>query len=308
MQRYLLGRLLQTVVSLWVVVTIVFFLTRLTGSPVDLVAPFTATEADRQEISRSLGLDRPVLVQYGIYMAGLLKGDFGNSLTSGRPVLENVFLKLPNTLELGGVAILVSLALGVPLGVFSSLHRGGWIDKVARVFAIIGQALPPFWLGIVLLLLFSVTWHVFPPGGKEGPSSFVLPAFTMGYFASAAIMRLTRSCMLDVLTTEYVKFARSKGLSETVVVWKHALRNAVLPVITYSVMLFVLFLGAAVVTESVFSWPGLGRLILDSVNARDYPTVQAGVLIFSAIYMLANLLVDILYAYLNPRIRYGAIK
>jgi peptide/nickel transport system permease protein len=187
---------------------------------------------------------------------------------------------------------------------YSAVRRGGVLDGCARVFAVLGQSLPPFWLGLMLILLFAVILGVLPAGGRGGPQHILLPAFTLGYFTSAAIMRLTRSSMLEVLGTDYIKFARLKGLHEQVVLWKHGLKNALLPVITFAVMLFVQFLGGAVVTETVFAWPGLGRLILESITTRDYPVVQAGVLVLSALYLIGNLFVDMLYSWLNPRIRY----
>jgi ABC-type dipeptide/oligopeptide/nickel transport system permease component len=212
---------------------------------------------------------------------------------------------LPNTLTLGAVGIVFSIIIGVPIGVYSAVKRGTALDHVARVIAVTGQAVPTFWLGIMLILIFGVWLAWLPPGGKSGPESYILPGITLGYFTAAAIMRLTRSSMLEVLGAEYVKFARIKGLHEQVVVWKHALKNATIPVLTFSVMLFVIFLGGAVVTETVFAWPGLGRLILEGINTRDYPIVQGGVMVFSAIYLLANLMVDILYSYFNPKIRYA---
>ena len=195
--------------------------------------------------------------------------------------------------------------IGLPIGIYAAVNRGTRWDGLARLFAVLGQSMPSFWLGVLLILIFAVVLGVLPPGGKEGPTSIILPAFSMGYLTTAAIMRLTRSSMLDVLNAEYIKLARIKGLSETKVIWKHALKNSLIPVITFSVVLFTLFLGAAVVTETVFAWPGLGSLILDGVRTRDYPLIQGGVVVFSAIYILANLLVDILYGYLDPRIRFN---
>jgi ABC-type dipeptide/oligopeptide/nickel transport system permease component len=177
-------------------------------------------------------------------------------------------------------------------------------DRAARIFAVLGQSMPAFWLGLMLILFFGVVLGVLPAGGRGGLAHLVLPAFTLGYFTSAAILRLTRSSMLEVLGSDYIKFARLKGLHEQVVLWKHGLKNALLPVITFAVLLFVQFLGGAVVTETVFAWPGLGRLILESITTRDYPIVQAGVLVLSALYLTGNLLVDVLYSYLNPRIRH----
>jgi peptide/nickel transport system permease protein len=188
---------------------------------------------------------------------------------------------------------------------YSAVRRGGVTDTAARVFAVLGQSMPTFWLGLMLILFFGVFLGVLPAGGRGGPLHLILPAFTLGYFTSAAILRLTRSSMLEVLGADYIKFARLKGLHEQVVLWKHGLKNALLPVVTFAVMLFVQFLGGAVVTETVFAWPGLGRLILESITTRDYPIVQAGVLVLSTLYLTGNLLVDVLYSYLNPRIRHA---
>jgi ABC-type dipeptide/oligopeptide/nickel transport system permease component len=188
---------------------------------------------------------------------------------------------------------------------YSAVHRGSVLDSAARVFAVLGQSMPAFWLGLMLILIFAVVLGLFPAGGRGGVENIVLPAFTLGYFTSAAILRLTRSAMLEVLGSDYIKFARLKGLHEQIVLWKHGLKNALLPVVTFAVMLFVQFLGGAVVTETVFAWPGLGRLILESITTRDYPIVQAGVLVLSALYLIGNLFVDVLYSYLNPRIRHA---
>jgi peptide/nickel transport system permease protein len=242
-----------------------------------------ATEEEKQALRAHLGLDKPLAVQYAVYLQGMLSGDFGRSVLSRRPVLEHIWERLPNTLMLGAAGIVFSIVIGVPIGVYSAVKRGTALDHVARVFAVMGQAVPTFWLGIMLILIFGVWLGWLPPGGKSGPESYILPAITLGYFTAAAIMRLTRSSMLEVLGAEYVKFARIKGLHEQVVVWKHALKNAAIPVLTFSVMLFVIFLGGAVVTETVFAWPGLGRLILEGINTRDYPIVQGGVMVFSAI-------------------------
>lgn len=305
MWRYLAGRVLQTLLSMLVVISIVFVLTRVSGNPVHLLLDVNATERDQEILTRHLGLDKPLLVQYGIYVKGIASGDFGSSVLTRRPVTEHIWERLPATVELGFTAMFMSVLIGVPLGMYSAVRRGGVLDSGARVFAVLGQSMPAFWLGLMLILFFGVVLGVLPGGGRGGLSHLVLPAFTLGYFTSAAIMRLTRSSMLEVLGSDYIKFARLKGLHEQVVLWKHGLKNALLPVVTFAVMLFVQFLGGAVVTETVFAWPGLGRLILESITTRDYPVVQAGVLVLSALYLTANLLVDMLYSYLNPRIRHA---
>ena len=304
MVTYLIGRVLQTLLSMLVVISIVFVLTRLSGNPVHLLLDVNATQRDFEILTHHLGLDKSLPMQYGIYVKNIVQGDFGKSVLSRRPVTEHIWERLPATVELGVVAMVMSVLLGVPIGVYSAVRRGGILDSAARVFAVLGQSLPPFWLGLMLILVFAVILGVLPAGGRGGLQHLLLPAFTLGYFTSAAIMRLTRSSMLEVLGADYIKFARLKGLHEQVVLWKHGLKNALLPVITFAVLLFVQFLGGAVVTETVFAWPGLGRLILESITTRDYPIVQAGVLVLSALYLIGNLLVDMLYSWLNPKIRY----
>jgi peptide/nickel transport system permease protein len=305
MWRYLVGRIFQTLLSMLVVVSIVFVLTRLSGNPIHLLLDVNATERDQEILTRHLGLDKPLPVQYAIYVKNIFVGDFGSSVLTRRPVTEHIWERLPATIELGFVAMVMSVILGVPLGVYSAVRRGTAFDTGARVFAVLGQSMPAFWLGLMLILFFGVVLGVLPAGGRGGLGHLILPAFTLGYFTSAAILRLTRSAMLEVLNSDYIKFARLKGLHEQVVLWKHGLKNALLPVITFAVLLFVQFLGGAVVTETVFAWPGLGRLILESITTRDYPIVQAGVLVLSALYLTGNLLVDMLYSYLNPRIRHA---
>ena len=305
MWRYLMSRVLQTLLSMLVVISIVFVLTRLSGNPVHLLLDVNATERDQEILTHYLGLDQPLPVQYGIYVKNIFLGDFGKSILTRRPVVEHIWERLPATVELGFVAMFMSVLIGVPLGVYSAVRRGTALDKSARVFAVLGQSMPAFWLGLMLILFFGVMLGVLPAGGRGDFRHLILPAFTLGYFTSAAILRLTRSAMLEVLGSDYIKFARLKGLHEQVVLWKHGLKNALLPVITFAVMLFVQFLGGAVVTETVFAWPGLGRLILESITTRDYPVVQAGVLVLSALYLTANLLVDMLYSYLNPKIRHA---
>jgi len=303
MWRHLVGRLLQTLLSMLVVISIVFVLTRMSGNPIHLLLDVNATERDQQILTHYLGLDRPVPIQYAIYVKNIFVGDFGKSILTRRPVVEHIWERLPATVELGVLGMVMSVLIGVPLGVYSAVRRGSVLDSGARIFAVLGQSMPTFWLGLMLILLFGVVLGVLPAGGRGGFANLILPAFTLGYFTSAAILRLTRSAMLEVLGSDYIKFARLKGLHEQVVVWKHGLKNALLPVITFAVMLFVQFMGGAVVTETVFAWPGLGRLILESITTRDYPIVQAGVLVLSALYLTGNLLVDALYSYLNPRIR-----
>jgi len=305
MTRYILGRVLQAAVSLVVVLTIVFLLTRLSGDPVQLLAAIEADKAQMDAMRHNLGLDQPLIIQWANYVQNMVTLDLGKSVVTREPVRDLIVERLPATLQLGFTAMMISVLVGLPLGIYAAVYRGTVVDQVSRVFAVLGQSMPPFWLGILLILIFGVYVGVLPPGGRDKPVSVILPAVTLGYFTTAAIMRLTRSSMLEVLGAEYVKLARIKGVSEFKVIWKHGLKNALLPVITFAVVLFVVFLGGAVITETVFAWPGIGRLILEGINTRDYPLVQGGIVVFSGIYIAANLLVDILYAYLNPRIRYG---
>src|SRR6266511_3098468 len=306
MQRYLVGRLLQAIVSMLVVSMVVFVLARLTGDPIEIMMPAEASQEDIALMRAYLGLDRSWPVQYGMFISRAVRGDLGRSVRFNRPALEVVTERYPATLELGGMAIVTVLALALPVGVYAAVRRGSALDYMARGFAALGQAVPPFWLGLVLVLIFSVTLHLLPTSGRGTPAHILLPGLTLGWFAVAGLMRLTRSAMLDVLGTEYIKLARIKGLAERQVIWKHALKNAALPIVTFGALLFVSLLNGSIIVETVFGWPGLGLLIIEAVQYRDYPVVQTVVLCLSGMYVSANLVVDILYAYLNPKIRYTA--
>jgi peptide/nickel transport system permease protein len=306
MQRYLVGRLLQAIVSMLVVSMVVFVLARLTGDPLEIMMPAEATQEDLALMRAYLGLDRSWPVQYWLFISRAVQGDFGRSVRFNRPALDVVTERYPATLELGGLAILVVLVLALPVGVYAAVRRSSPLDYLARGFAALGQAVPPFWLGLVLVLIFGVSLRLLPTSGRGTPAHILLPGLTLGWFAVAGLMRLTRSAMLDVLGTEYIKLARIKGLPERQVIWKHALKNAALPIVTFAALLFVSLLNGSIIVETVFSWPGLGLLIIEAVQYRDYPVVQTVVLCLSGMYIAANLLVDVLYAYLNPRIRYAA--
>jgi peptide/nickel transport system permease protein len=305
MQRYILGRLLQSVVSMLVVSVVVFALVRLSGDPVAIMMPAEATKADIDLMRAHLGLDRPWPVQYWRFLTQALQGDFGRSVRFRRPAMELIAERYAATLELGGLAVLIVIVVAIPVGVYSAVRRGSALDYVARGFAALGQAMPPFWLGLVLVLIFGVLLRLLPTSGRGTPLHVLLPGITLGWFAVAGLMRLTRSSMLDVLGTEYVKLARIKGLPERQVIWKHAFKNAALPVVTFAALLFVALLNGSIIVETVFGWPGLGLLVIEAVDSRDYPIVQAVVLCLSAMYIGVNLIVDILYAYLNPKIRYA---
>jgi peptide/nickel transport system permease protein len=303
MKRYIARRLMQGVVLLFMVATIVFFLGRLTGNPVDLMLPEDATAEDRTALIQTLGLDGSILDQYAIFVGKAVRGDLGTSIRMKQPASEAFFDRLPNTLVLIPWAILLGMILGIPLGVVAALHRGGMLDRAAGTVAVLGVAMPSFWLGVLLIFVFSVELGWLPSGRMGGPSHYVLPVITLGTFLVAGFMRITRSAMLEVMESEFVKLARIKGLSEAVVIWKHCLRNALIPVLT----LWGVFVGnlitGAIVTETVFAWPGIGRLTYEAVIYRDFPLLQAVIILKSILILSINLGVDILYAYVDPRIR-----
>jgi peptide/nickel transport system permease protein len=284
---------------------IVFSLVRVTGNPLDMMLPLEATAEDYERVSKHWGLDRPLYIQYAIFMSKAVRGDFGNSWKwPGYSAMGLVWERLPATLELAGFALVISVLIALPIGVFSAVWKGSAWDGAAKVIALLGQSLPAFWLGIVLMWIFAVTLGWFPTSGRGGIEYMILPAITLGWFQVAAIMRLVRSSMLEVLDSEFVKLTRIKGLAEWKVVWKHCLRNAAIAPLTFFAIIAGVLMTGAVVTESVFSWPGTGLLVVDAVRARDFQVVQAVVIVFAGIFILTNLLVDILYAYLDPRIRY----
>jgi len=305
-QRYIVGRIVQSIVSMVVVSIVVFALVRLSGDPIQIMAPPEASQADIAAMRAYLGLDRPWAVQYGRFITRALQGDFGQSVRFRRPALDMVLERYGATLELGGLAVVIVIAVALPVGVYAAVRRGRKLDYAARAFAALGQAVPPFWLGLLLVLVFGVILHWLPTSGRGTPLHIILPGITLGWFAVAGLMRLTRSAMLDVLGTEYVKLARIKGLPERQVIWKHAFKNAALPVITFAGLVFVALLNGSIIIETVFNWPGVGLLVIEAVDSRDYPIVQTVVLFLSAMYIGVNLMVDVLYAYLNPKIRYSA--
>jgi peptide/nickel transport system permease protein len=293
------------IIALFLMSVIVFLLGRLTGDPVSMLLSQYSTEEDRVRITEQLGLNKPVIEQYGIFVFNALKGDLGKSVAGdNRPALALILERFPASLKLALVALIISILIGIPLGVLSAVKRGSFLDASARLLALLGQSLPAFWLGIVLMYFFSVKLRLLPTSGYGGIQHFILPAATMGLFTVAAVTRLTRSSMLEVLDSEYIKLARIKGVSEAIVIWKHALRNSLMPVITFMGTFFATMITGAVVIETVFSWPGIGRLAYESISNRDFPVMQAVILFMTTLYILANLIVDILYAWVDPRIRY----
>lgn len=284
---------------------LVFLLVRLTGNPAVYLVSEYATDEDIARITEQLGLNKPLLVQYRIFLFNALRGDLGRSVMGDQaPVLEKILQRLPASLQLASIALLISVLVGLPLGVLAARKKGSGLDTSARVISLLGQSVPPFWLGIVLMYVFAVWLGLLPTSGYGGIKYFVLPAITMSTVLVAAITRLTRSSMLDVLNAEYIKLARIKGLSERVVVWKHVLRNSLIPVVTFIGQFLPTMITGALVIETVFSWPGIGRLAYEAALQSDYPVLQGVVLFITLLFVLLNLGVDILYAYLDPRIRY----
>jgi peptide/nickel transport system permease protein len=305
MQRYVARRVFHSILAILAMSLIVFSLARISGNPLDVMLPLEATPEDYARVSKHWGLDQPLHTQYMIFMSKAVRGDFGNSWKwHGHSAMGLVWQRLPATLQLAGFALLISVLIALPIGVLSAVMKGTVWDSAAKVIALLGQSLPAFWLGIVLMWIFAVHLGWFPTSGKGGLSHMVLPAITLGWFQVAALMRLVRSSMLEVLDSEFVKLTRIKGLPEWKVVWKHCLRNAAIAPLTFFAIIAGVLMTGAVVTESVFSWPGTGLLVVDAVRARDFQVVQAVVIVFAGIFLLTNLLVDILYAYLDPRIRY----
>ena len=305
MFRYIISRLLQLVFTLFVVSIIVFMLVRLKGDPVTTMAPPTFSEEQKQQLRETWGLDKPILEQYYVFITKALTGDFGQSVQARRPAMELVIERLGWTYLLAFSAAAIGLIIAIPLGVISAVNRNSPIDLISTTLASIGTAMPSFWLGLMFILFFSARLRLLPAFGALEPAAIIMPAVTLGVGMAARLSRLTRSSMLETLNTEYVRTARSKGLPNRRVIIHHALRNAWIPVVTAFGLQLGWLLGGVVIVESVFSWPGLGRLMIESINVRDITVVQAGLFWFAATFMLINLLVDILYTFLDPRIRYA---
>ena len=291
--------------ALAILSVVVFILARATGDPLQLILPMSATPEEYAEARRYLGLDRPYLEQYLSFVGRAVTGDFGMSLRARRPVSELILERLPNSLSLAAFAMSVSMAIAFPLGVLAAVKKGTALDRIAQVIAVLGQSLPTFWVAIVLVEFIAGRWQWLPAAGREGFTSYILPGFTLGWFVVAGMMRLLRSAMLEVLDSEYVKLARVKGVLEPRVVWVHALRNALIPVVTFAGIYFAILVTTAIVVETVFAWPGIGRLAYEGISSRDFPVIQAVVLTTAAIVAVVNLGVDCLYAAIDPRIRHA---
>jgi ABC-type dipeptide/oligopeptide/nickel transport system permease component len=303
MNSYLVRRLWQSVLVLFGVSVVVFLILHLTGDPAALLLPPDATAEDVARFRKSMGFDDPVVVQYVRFLKGALRGDFGESLRHGEPAMGLVVERMPATFELAGAGLLLALCLAIPAGIISAVKRNTLVDYVSTVVALLGQAMPTFWLGIMLILVFSVRLNWLPSSGRGDLQHLILPAITLGLFTTARITRLTRSGMLEVLGQDYIRTARAKGVSEPPVVWKHALKNASIPIVTIVGIELGTVLGGSVITETIFAWPGVGRLSVQAIFNRDYPVVQAAVFLLASTFVIVNLLVDVVYTYLDPRIR-----
>jgi peptide/nickel transport system permease protein len=304
MKRYFAKRVGYSLISLFLLSLIIFFFVRVTGDPAVLLVEPGASKADLEAVREQLGLDRPLVVQYVTFISDLLRGDFGKSFYYRSPVLELYLSRLPNSLLLASVAMIFSLVIGIPCGILAAVRVGGWWDRVGKIFALMGLAMPSFWVGLLLILFFSVNLGWLPSSGSGTALHVIMPAFALGAVFAAYNMRLTRSSMLEVMGSEYVKLARLKGLPEALVIAKHAFKNALIPVVTLAGINLIIMVNTAIVVETVFAWPGVGRLLYEGIAFRDFPVVQATVLIGGAMIVVVNLIVDVLYAVIDPRIRY----
>ena len=305
MQRYILRRVVQGILAIFVISTVTFALARVSGDPLNVLLPEEASEEQIELTKKEWGLDKPLHMQYLQYLGKLFRGDLGEALawpnaTAGELIVE----RLPNTLRLSALALLVSAAIAFPIGVLVAIKKDTPFDYAGKMFAILGQSAPTFAVGLIMMWIFAVQLDLFPTSGSGGLRYMVLPAVALGYYNVAALMRLTRSSMLEVLDTEYVKLARIKGVAEWKVIWKHCFRNALIVPLTYFGLIGAVVITGSVVIETVFAWPGLGALVIDAIIFRDYVVVQAVVLLFAAAFVFINIVVDVLYAYIDPRIRY----
>ncbi|MDP6228116.1 MAG: ABC transporter permease [Dehalococcoidia bacterium] len=305
MQKFLLRRLIIAIITIFVVSLIIFIMSRVSGDPRHIYLDDYSTQEDWDRMGALLGLDKPYYEQYGIFLKKAVRGDFGESIREGEPVMSVILDRLPNTLQLGVAAFAFSVLVGVPLGILSAVKRGSALDLIGKLVSLIGQSAPPFWLGIMLMFFFAVKLGWVPPYGRQEWSSILLPGITLGWFYVAANLRLIRSAMLDVLDSEYIKLARAKGVSPKMVIFKHALRNALIPPLTFAGVTLGALVTGSLVVETVFAWPGLGKLAIEALFGADYPLLQGVVIVFTLMYVTAALTVDVLYAYIDPRIRYG---
>jgi ABC-type dipeptide/oligopeptide/nickel transport system permease component len=303
MKAYILKRLFHSIFVLVGISLVVFIILHLTGDPAALLMPMDATPEQVAQFRQEMGFNDPVVVQYWRFFKGTLRGDFGKSFRHSQPALDLVMERMPATIQLTLAAMVIALLVAIPVGIISAIRRNSILDHIGMTGALLGQSTPVFWLGIMLILIFSVTLQWFPSSGRGEIQNLVLPAITLGMFTMARTARMMRSSMLEVLGQEYMKTAKAKGLNPLTVVLKHALKNAAIPVVTIIGMELGTLLGGAVITETIFAWPGVGRLAVQAIYNRDYPVVQAAVFLLAAIFVLVNLVVDLLYTYLDPRVK-----
>jgi ABC-type dipeptide/oligopeptide/nickel transport system permease component len=306
MKTFILRRVGYSLISLFLLTLTIFLFVRLTGDPTVLLVEPGASREDMEMVRQQLGLDRPLWVQYATFMADMARGDFGKSFYYRTPVLELYLSRLPSSLLLASAAMIFSLVIGIPSGILAAVKVGRFGDNAGKIYSLLGLSMPQFWVGLLLILFFSVYLGWLPSSGSGTVWHILMPAYALGWFFAAAHMRITRSAMLDVLGSEYVKLARLKGLPERRVIVKHALKNALIPVLTLAGINVVLMVNTAIVVETVFAWPGIGRLLYEGIAFRDFPVVQATVLFSGVMIVVINLVVDVLYAVIDPRIRLGA--
>ena len=302
--RFIIERLMQALLTMLLLSIIVFGLSRLTGDPVNLMAPMEASPEDIARIRASLGLDKPLLTQYWIFITNAIQGDFGQSIKWDRSAAQMLLERFPATIVLSITSMALGLLIALPVGIWSAVKRDTWFDSAGKIVALAGQSMPTFWFGILLILFFSLYIPLFPTSGYGLDIHLVLPTVTLGAFVAASIMRVTRSAMLDALETDYVRTARAKGVSEWNVIMRHALKNGAIPILTITALQAATVLRGAVVTETVFAWPGIGKIAIDAVYGRDFPLVQGAVMMMGMIFLLVNLIVDVMYVFLDPRISY----
>ena len=303
MKFYILKRLFHSIFVLVGISLVVFIILHLTGDPAALLMPMDATPEQVAQFRKEMGFTDPVIVQYWRFFKGTLRGDFGQSFRHSQPALDLVLERMPATIQLTFAALFLALVIAIPVGIISAIKRNSILDHIGMTGALLGQSTPVFWLGIMLILIFSVTFQLFPSSGRGEIEHLVLPAITLGMFSMARTARMMRSSMLEVLGQEYIKTAKAKGLAPWIVILKHALKNASIPVVTIVGMELGTLLGGAVITETIFAWPGVGRLAIQAIYNRDYPVVQASVFILASIFVLVNLIVDLIYTYLDPRVK-----
>ena len=303
MKFFILKRLFHSIFVLVGISLVVFIILHLTGDPAALLMPMDATPEQVAQFRKEMGFTDPVIVQYWRFFKGTLRGDFGQSFRHSQPALDLVLERMPATIQLTFAALILALLIAIPVGIISAIKRNSILDHIGMTGALLGQSTPVFWLGIMLILIFSVTFQWFPSSGRGENQHLVLPAITLGMFSMARTARMMRSSMLEVLGQEYIKTAKAKGLAPGIVILKHALKNASIPVVTIIGMELGTLLGGAVITETIFAWPGVGRLAIQAIYNRDYPVVQASVFILASIFVLVNLIVDLIYTYLDPRVK-----